>query len=666
MAPETDSPTRLGAWLKRNRDRVLQRWEESAKQIAAGKRLDRLALLDTIPKLIDQIVAAACEVDSAASPLDAATSHALDRLNVGFELHQIVAEYGALRLAIIELLDEEKAEPPFRPSQIAVVDRIIDAAVAVAAERFSQARNRTLVALDRISLSALKGPQPKPQSVLEDLCKTLVETIEAVDTATVLMREGDLLVTKASVGLEEEQRTEFTVPLGRGYAGRIAAGHAPLSIRGEAINRIASSPVVHETPLCVLYGVPLESAGSVIGVAHMGSKSTFEFSEEDKVLFRVMATRATQVIVLARGAEQREQLVHELQRSEEELRALADNIPQLAWIADDRGNVFWYNKRWLDYTGATLDEMTGWRWQKLHHPAHLQRVVEKFKQHLASGERWEDTFPLLGKDGKYRWFLSRALPIRDSSGRVVRWFGTNTDVTEHARLEEAREQFIGILGHDLRNPLNAIVMATAILKKSVLEPGPERAVGRIASSAERMRRMISDLLDFTRGRLGGGIPIAPKPTDLRAICRAVLDEVEAVNPERRIGFSAEGDTAGTWDDQRLGQVVQNLVSNAIQHGDSKSPILLAIDGRDPDSVTLSVSNQGSTIPAALLPDLFEPFRRLAKSGENPESGSTSLGLGLFIVAEVARAHGGQVRAESTDERGTRFEVRLPRVPPKSG
>src|SRR6185503_16138148 len=95
-------------------------------------------------------------------------------------------------------------------------------------------------------------------------------------------------------------------------------------------------------------------------------------------------------------------------------------------------------------------------------------------------------------------------------------------------------QFIGILGHDLRNPLNAIVMATAILQKAALEPASARAVGRISSSAERMRRMIADLLDFTRGRLGGGIPIQPKPTDLRAICRAVVDEVEGVNPGRRI------------------------------------------------------------------------------------------------------------------------------------
>jgi PAS domain S-box-containing protein len=126
-----------------------------------------------------------------------------------------------------------------------------------------------------------------------------------------------------------------------------------------------------------------------------------------------------------------------LRESEARFRELADNVSQMVWTADPTGRRTWYNRRWLDYTGATLDEMLGWGWQKFHHPDHLERVLPRFRQSFDSGTPWEDTFPLRGRDGEYRWFLTRALPIRDENGEIVRWFGTNTDVTEQIEAENA-------------------------------------------------------------------------------------------------------------------------------------------------------------------------------------------------------------------------------------
>lgn len=117
-------------------------------------------------------------------------------------------------------------------------------------------------------------------------------------------------------------------------------------------------------------------------------------------------------------------------------RALADNINQLAWIADQHGSIYWYNARWYEFTGTTLDDVRGWGWQCVHHPDHLERVVERISHSFATGEDWEDTFPLRGADGGYRWFLSRARPIRDDEGTIRAWFGTNTDVTEQRQNEE--------------------------------------------------------------------------------------------------------------------------------------------------------------------------------------------------------------------------------------
>jgi len=129
-----------------------------------------------------------------------------------------------------------------------------------------------------------------------------------------------------------------------------------------------------------------------------------------------------------------------LQESEERFRTLADNIAQLAWMADEKGSIFWYNQRWFDYTGTTLEDMQGWGWRQVNHPKHVERVTEKFLRYLVTGESWEDTFPLRRKDGQYSWFLSRAVPIKDENGKVLRWFGTNTDITDRRQAEIALQE----------------------------------------------------------------------------------------------------------------------------------------------------------------------------------------------------------------------------------
>ena len=134
-----------------------------------------------------------------------------------------------------------------------------------------------------------------------------------------------------------------------------------------------------------------------------------------------------------------------VRESEERFRTLADNISQFAWMADEKGWLFWYNRRWFDYTGTTWDDMQGWGWEKVHHPDHLHRVVKKWRHALETGHIWEDTFPLRGQDGHYRWFLSRAVPIRDADGRILRWFGTNTDITDLREAEQAQAHLAAIV-----------------------------------------------------------------------------------------------------------------------------------------------------------------------------------------------------------------------------
>ena len=137
--------------------------------------------------------------------------------------------------------------------------------------------------------------------------------------------------------------------------------------------------------------------------------------------------------------EEQKKAEQELKQREQEFTTLADSIPQLTWIAQPDGDIYWYNQRWYDFTGTNLEEMRGWGWEKVHHPDHVQHVVETATAGWAKGQPWEITFPLRGKDGRYRWFLTRVVPLRDEQGNVVRWFGTNTDVTAMRELQEQLE-----------------------------------------------------------------------------------------------------------------------------------------------------------------------------------------------------------------------------------
>lgn len=178
-------------------------------------------------------------------------------------------------------------------------------------------------------------------------------------------------------------------------------------------------------------GIPILSGNEVIAVLEFFMR---ESREQNQRLLNVIASVAAQLDLLRRATHA------EAAARERQFRTLANSISQLAWMADAEGYIFWYNDRWYDYTGTTLEEMQGWGWQKVHHPDEVGRVVERIKVAFASGEPWEDTFPLRSKTGEYRWFLSRALPIFDAEGKVARWFGTNTDITEQRQLEHALRQ----------------------------------------------------------------------------------------------------------------------------------------------------------------------------------------------------------------------------------
>jgi signal transduction histidine kinase len=255
-------------------------------------------------------------------------------------------------------------------------------------------------------------------------------------------------------------------------------------------------------------------------------------------------------------------------------------------------------------------------------------------------------------------------PLKNQAGDVTGAINCFYDITERKRVErqladslnrerelaEFREMFIAMLGHDLRNPLASIVMsAAAQLRRDELGPKDAKRAALIIRGGHRMQRMIAQLLDFTRIRLGGGFPIEAKPADLREICRNVLDEFEASTD-----LEVEGDLTGTWDEDRLAEVLSNLVGNAIAFARPGTAVLVKAYAEGAE-VVVEIMNQGEPIPADVLPFIFQPFRQ----ARSTPLATGNLGLGLYIAHQISLSHGGTLDAHSADGK-TVFVMRLPR------
>jgi signal transduction histidine kinase len=308
-------------------------------------------------------------------------------------------------------------------------------------------------------------------------------------------------------------------------------------------------------------------------------------------------------------------------------------------------------------------------WAEGVHPEDFERCVALYLDHFKRREPFEMEYRLRRHDGVYRWIFDRGVPFADDTRAFAGFIGSCVDVDERRRAQEAQQKHnqeqlmlardfekwvLAIVGHDIRDPLSAIKLAAQGLAHL---SDPSGAVKRhaeiVTRGANRIRGIVGDLLDLSRVREGAGIPIEPKPTDLRAMCQQIIDELKAIARDRHITFDCEADGQGDWDEHRVLQALSNLTSNALQHGTPGSAVQVRLTG-DEQRVTVEVHNEGA-IPGELLPHLFEPFR----SGRHHGKRGDGLGLGLFIAKAIASAHGGGLEVTSSQGETT-FRLVLPR------
>jgi PAS domain S-box-containing protein len=354
-----------------------------------------------------------------------------------------------------------------------------------------------------------------------------------------------------------------------------------------------------------------------------------------------------------------------LRASEQQFRTLADTIPHLAWMAYADGHVFWYNQRWYDYTGSTPEAMEGEGWQSVHDAEVLPEVIERWSRSVATGIPFEMVFPLRRADGIYRLFLTRVAPVRDSLGTVVRWFGTNTDIDDQQRSEDALrrancelEEFAYVASHDLQEPLRMVNVYTQLLLKRL---GPQGATplqeyaDYVGAGVKRMDVLIRDLLTYSR------ITHTDDPensrADLGAALRQAIMNVKTRVQENQAEVTSDALPVVAADEGQLGHVFQNLLSNALKYRKRNETPHIHVGAQRRDGHWLvSVADNGIGFEPEHAERIFGLFKRLHREDEYPGTG-----LGLAICKRIVERYRGRIWAQSKPGAGSIFFISLPGV-----
>ena len=430
----------------------------------------------------------------------------------------------------------------------------------------------------------------------------------------------------------------------------------------------------HALGIRALVAVPMHKAGRLVGGMALHQSTSRVWTRADVELLEHVTSRCYESLERAR-------VERTLRESEARFRQLADAMPQIVFAAQPDGHVDYFNRQWYEYTGLAEGSSGYDHWKSVHTAEGLRRVSETWPEAIRTGQPYEIEYRLRRHDGVYRWHLGRALPIRDDSGRIVRWFGTNTDIDDRKRIEEAlgqsleaeqqarseaekasrmKDEFLATLSHELRTPLNAILGWAHMMRGEGMGPAELRHGAEVIErNARAQATIIEDLLDMS-AIISGKVRLDLKRVDLSSL---VLSAVETARPTAdakniRIVSEIEG-LAGvemSGDANRLQQVLWNLLTNAVKFT-PRNGLIRVLVRKTPAHVEVSVVDSGVGIAPDFLPFVFDRFRQADSSTTRQHGG---LGLGLSIVKQLVELHGGTVRVESEGRGyGAAFTVTLP-------
>jgi PAS domain S-box-containing protein len=452
----------LHDFIESSREGIVAAWIARVRTLSPARELSGPALIDHLPQILSRIADGieAMYSGGRTALADTPREHAIDRLARGFDLDEVIKEYSLLRECILDLW-ERQVGSTINVSEVRRLDSALDQSIAESTVSFARARERMLRAVDRISEAALGSSGASTLDVfLGKLLQATLETTEAVDSAAVMLREGDSLRMRAAVGLEQSFDPGFTVKIGEGIAGKIAAEAHPVLLRHASTDALVGTHILREMGVRALYGVPLIHGDAVIGVTYMGSRTAFEFSDEDKLLFRTMASRATSVIVqaqlfsdLQRALADRDKLVAQQAQERGRLEQILDQIPAGVLIAAaPDAQIRFANKRCQEILGRPAGRSGAVSNEPPWHPYHFDgrpyRFEETPRARALLGEEVLEEFKIQRPDGRWIRIRAHAAPVRDETGRIQSAVVAFEDVSEQNRDEESL-RFLSEVGRQL-------------------------------------------------------------------------------------------------------------------------------------------------------------------------------------------------------------------------
>ena len=341
----------------------------------------------------------------------------------------------------------------------------------------------------------------------------------------------------------------------------------------------------------------------------------------------------------------------------EKFETMANSIPNLAWIADATGSIYWYNARWYEYTGTTLKEMTGWGWTSVHDPKKLEDVLKLWKASIESGVPFEMVFPIRGADEVLRPFLTRVVPIHNAEGNIIQWMGTNTDITKQVEAQQMKDAFLSMASHELKTPITTIKAYSQIIEASLEKTGEEKTllmVRKMSGQVDKLTLLVNSLLDVTRIHKGQ-LVLNYKEYDFKELFQKVISDMQKICPTHKIESNECTSIPMLGDRDKIAQVLNNLISNAIKYSPNSKSIYLETTDEE-DGVQLSVRDTGIGISEEQHSKVFQQFYRVLGSNHATFPG---MGIGLYICSDIVKKHGGKIWLTSKVGEGSVFYIWLP-------
>lgn len=435
---------------------------------------------------------------------------------------------------------------------------------------------------------------------------------------------------------------------------------------------IIACGITHFMEVWTLWNATYWLSGSIKSITAIASVAT-------AIVLPTLVPKARRLIETAKISEERkhqlEKVNHELeglytqiadalQQSEQRYGQLAEALPLLVWTSQPEGTLSYVNRQWFDYTGTAIEQIQSDGWYSVIHPHDMHICREEWQQSLQTGTTYERECRLKTAQGSYRWYLVRALPVLNHDGQVSTWVGTATDIEEQKQIQEELRQseqrkdaFLSMASHELKTPITSVLVLVQLLQKMFRgeqKPLAVQYLNKIEIQVKKLIKLIADLLDVSKMQTMH-LALTQEAFDIDTFVHDLVETIQQSYPSHKLIISGMAQTILMGDKDRLGQVVTNLLTNAIKYSPGKEQVEIVVTN-DQQQVTMSIRDYGIGIPQEHQSKIFERYYRVYDEQDKKFPG---LGIGLYIAAEIIHRHGGEIWVESTPGEGSTFSFSLP-------